>query len=120
MFLSKEEGGRHTPFFSNYRPQFYFRTTDVTGVIELPEGVEMVMPGDNFEMKLNLLLQSLLKKVRVSLSVRVDVLLDLACSFNPKIIYTNMKTPARRGGSFFVEFIVVFGRSWVQSTCRLQ
>ena len=45
--LSKEEGGRHTPFFSNYRPQFYFRTTDVTGVIELPEGVEMVMPGDN-------------------------------------------------------------------------
>ncbi len=43
--LSKEEGGRHTPFFSNYRPQFYFRTTDVTGVIELPEGVEMVMPG---------------------------------------------------------------------------
>jgi len=45
--LSKEEGGRHTPFFSNYRPQFYFRTTDVTGVIELPEGIEMVMPGDN-------------------------------------------------------------------------
>ncbi|HIZ96903.1 MAG TPA: elongation factor Tu, partial [Candidatus Ligilactobacillus excrementavium] len=45
--LSKEEGGRHTPFFSNYRPQFYFHTTDVTGVIELPEGVEMVMPGDN-------------------------------------------------------------------------
>ena len=52
--LSKEEGGRHTPFFSNYRPQFYFRTTDVTGVIELPEGVEMVMPGDNFEMKIEL------------------------------------------------------------------
>jgi elongation factor Tu len=45
--LSKEEGGRHTPFFSNYRPQFYFRTTDVTGVMNLPEGVEMVMPGDN-------------------------------------------------------------------------
>ncbi|MFA6327559.1 MAG: elongation factor Tu, partial [Bacilli bacterium] len=45
--LSKEEGGRHTPFFSNYRPQFYFRTTDVTGVVELPAGVEMVMPGDN-------------------------------------------------------------------------
>ena len=45
--LSKEEGGRHTPFFSNYRPQFYFRTTDVTGIIQLPEGVEMVMPGDN-------------------------------------------------------------------------
>ena len=53
--LSKEEGGRHTPFFSNYRPQFYFRTTDVTGVIELPEGVEMVMPGDNIEMTVELI-----------------------------------------------------------------
>ncbi|MDS9472001.1 elongation factor Tu [Sporosarcina pasteurii] len=53
--LSKEEGGRHTPFFSNYRPQFYFRTTDVTGVIELPEGVEMVMPGDNIEMVVDLI-----------------------------------------------------------------
>ena len=47
--LSKEEGGRHTPFFSNYRPQFYFRTTDVTGVITLPEGVQMIMPGDNID-----------------------------------------------------------------------
>ena len=45
--LSKEEGGRHTPFFNGYRPQFYFRTTDVTGAVELPEGTEMVMPGDN-------------------------------------------------------------------------
>ena len=53
--LSKEEGGRHTPFMSNYRPQFYFRTTDVTGVIELPEGVEMVMPGDNVEMTVELI-----------------------------------------------------------------
>jgi len=53
--LSKEEGGRHTPFFSNYRPQFYFRTTDVTGVINLPEGVEMVMPGDNIEMQVELI-----------------------------------------------------------------
>ncbi|MEK4253877.1 elongation factor Tu [Ureibacillus sp. FSL K6-2830] len=53
--LSKEEGGRHTPFFSNYRPQFYFRTTDVTGVITLPEGVEMVMPGDNIEMTVELI-----------------------------------------------------------------
>ena len=53
--LSKEEGGRHTPFFSNYRPQFYFRTTDVTGVIELPEGVEMVMPGDNVDMTVELI-----------------------------------------------------------------
>lgn len=53
--LSKEEGGRHTPFFSNYRPQFYFRTTDVTGVCNLPEGVEMVMPGDNIEMSVSLI-----------------------------------------------------------------
>ena len=53
--LSKDEGGRHTPFFSNYRPQFYFRTTDVTGTIELPEGVEMVMPGDNVRIKVNLI-----------------------------------------------------------------
>ena len=53
--LSKDEGGRHTPFFNNYRPQFYFRTTDVTGVCELPNGVEMVMPGDNTEMKVELI-----------------------------------------------------------------
>ena len=53
--LTKEEGGRHTAFFSNYRPQFYFRTTDVTGVITLPEGVEMVMPGDNTQMHVSLI-----------------------------------------------------------------
>jgi len=53
--LTKEEGGRHTPFFSNYRPQFYFRTTDVTGTVELPEGTEMVMPGDNIAMVVNLI-----------------------------------------------------------------
>jgi len=53
--LSKEEGGRHTPFFSNYRPQFYFRTTDVTGAVELPSGVEMVMPGDNVKMVVKLI-----------------------------------------------------------------
>jgi elongation factor Tu len=53
--LSKEEGGRHTPFFANYRPQFYFRTTDVTGTIKLPEGVEMVMPGDNVQMEVELI-----------------------------------------------------------------
>ena len=53
--LTKDEGGRHTPFFSNYRPQFYFRTTDVTGTIELPTGTEMVMPGDNIEMQVNLI-----------------------------------------------------------------
>jgi len=53
--LSKEEGGRHTPFFKGYRPQFYFRTTDVTGACELPEGVEMVMPGDNVQMTATLI-----------------------------------------------------------------
>jgi elongation factor Tu len=53
--LNKDEGGRHTPFFTNYRPQFYFRTTDVTGVVSLPEGVEMVMPGDNIEMNVELI-----------------------------------------------------------------
>ena len=53
--LTKDEGGRHKPFFKNYRPQFYFRTTDVTGVIELPEGVEMVMPGDNIRMDVKLI-----------------------------------------------------------------
>jgi elongation factor Tu len=53
--LSKEEGGRHTPFFNGYRPQFYFRTTDVTGSCDLPEGTEMVMPGDNVQMKVTLI-----------------------------------------------------------------
>ncbi len=60
--LKKEEGGRHTPFFTGYRPQFYFRTTDVTGEIKLPEGVEMVMPGDNIEMEVNLLKPIALEK----------------------------------------------------------
>jgi elongation factor Tu len=53
--LTKEEGGRHTPFFTNYRPQFYFRTTDVTGICNLPEGVEMVMPGDNIKIVVELI-----------------------------------------------------------------
>ena len=53
--LSKEEGGRHTPFFNNYRPQFYFRTTDVTGVVNLQEGTEMVMPGDNVNLNIELI-----------------------------------------------------------------
>ena len=53
--MSKDEGGRHTPFFNGYRPQFYFRTTDVTGTANLPEGVEMVMPGDNVEMTVELI-----------------------------------------------------------------
>ena len=53
--LSKDEGGRHTPFFANYRPQFYFRTTDVTGEVQLPEGTEMVMPGDNVTVDVELI-----------------------------------------------------------------
>ena len=53
--LTKDEGGRHTPFFSNYRPQFYFRTTDVTGAVELPSGTEMVMPGDNIAISVELI-----------------------------------------------------------------
>ena len=60
--LSKEEGGRHTPFFKGYRPQFYFRTTDVTGVAELPEGTEMVMPGDNVELAVELITPVALEK----------------------------------------------------------
>jgi elongation factor Tu len=53
--LTKDEGGRHTPFFTNYRPQFYFRTTDVTGIVKLPQGTEMVMPGDNIEVDVELI-----------------------------------------------------------------
>jgi elongation factor Tu len=60
--LPKEEGGRHTPFFSGYRPQFYFRTTDVTGTVRLPEGVEMVMPGDNVNLEVELITPIALEK----------------------------------------------------------
>jgi elongation factor Tu len=60
--LTKEEGGRHTPFFNGYRPQFYFRTTDVTGVATLPEGVEMVMPGDNAELNVELIMPIAMEK----------------------------------------------------------
>jgi elongation factor Tu len=70
--LKKEEGGRHTPFFKGYKPQFYIRTTDVTGNVTLPDGMEMVMPGDNVQMKVELL--SLWKKASASLSAKVDVL----------------------------------------------
>jgi elongation factor Tu len=66
--LTKEEGGRHTPFFTNYRPQFYFRTTDVTGVVHLPAGTEMVMPGDNVAMDVHLIVPiALEEKVRFSI-----------------------------------------------------
>jgi elongation factor Tu len=69
--LTKEEGGRHKPFFANYRPQFYFRTTDVTGTIELPEGTEMVMPGDNTEMTVSWASRSPWKRASPSPSARV-------------------------------------------------
>jgi elongation factor Tu len=68
--LSKDEGGRHTPFFNNYRPQFYFRTTDVTGVVNLPEGTEMVMPGDNTEMKVELIQPIAMEEACASRSAR--------------------------------------------------
>ena len=70
--LSKEEGGRHTPFFKGYRPQFYFRTTDVTGVAELPEGVEMVMPGDNVSLQVELITPVALEKGFGSRSAKAD------------------------------------------------
>jgi elongation factor Tu len=60
--LTKEEGGRHTPFFTGYRPQFYFRTTDVTGNARLPEGVEMVMPGDNVNLEIDLITDVAMEK----------------------------------------------------------
>ena len=59
---TKNEGGRHTPFFNNYRPQFYFRTTDVTGSVKLPDGVEMVMPGDNVNMEVDLIVPIAMEK----------------------------------------------------------
>ena len=69
--LSKDEGGRHTPFFKGYRPQFYFRTTDVTGAVELPEGVEMVMPGDNVQIVATLIAPIAMEEGCVLLSARV-------------------------------------------------
>ncbi|MFD9804861.1 elongation factor Tu, partial [Streptomyces sp. NPDC059071] len=67
--LSKEEGGRHTPFFNNYRPQFYFRTTDVTGVVTLPKAVEMVLPGDNVSMEV-VLIQPIAMEVGLKFAIR--------------------------------------------------
>ena len=71
--LKKDEGGRHTPFFNKYRPQFYFRTTDVTGEVQLPDGVEMVMPGDNIGFVVKLIYPIAMEKVCVSLSAKVAV-----------------------------------------------
>ncbi len=73
--LTKEEGGRHTPFFNNYRPQFYFRTTDVTGIVSLPAGTEMCMPGDNVEMDVELITPSLSRKasrIRTAAVLHID------------------------------------------------
>ena len=74
--LKKERGWQTYPFFTNYRPQFYFRTTDVTGVCKLPDGTEMVMPGDNIAMEIELIAQLLWIKVCVLQFVKVDVQLD--------------------------------------------
>ena len=76
--LTKEEGGRHTPFFQGYRPQFYFRTTDVTGVVTLPDGTEMVMPGDNISMDVELIAPIALKKAPASLFAKAAVPLAAA------------------------------------------
>jgi elongation factor Tu len=62
--LSKDEGGRHTPFFNGYRPQFYFRTTDVTGIVNLPKGVEMIMPGDNIAVEIDLIVPIAMEKTQ--------------------------------------------------------
>jgi elongation factor Tu len=70
--LAKEEGGRHTPFFKGYRPQFYFRTTDVTGACELPAGVEMVMPGDNLQMVVTLIAPIAMERGCALRSARAD------------------------------------------------
>ena len=71
--LSKEEGGRHTPFFKGYRPQFYFRTTDVTGVAELPAGTEMVMPGDNVSLQIELITPVAMERASGSRIVKAAV-----------------------------------------------
>jgi elongation factor Tu len=93
--LTKEEGGRHTPFFKGYKPQFYFRTTDVTGSIELPAGVEMVMPGDNIKV-----LQLRWLKVFDSLSVKVDELLvqELLLKLSRSFTFVNSYSPLHYEG----------------------
>src|ERR671910_157606 len=88
--LSKEEGGRHTPFFNNYRPQFYFRTTDVTGEVTLPEGTEMAMPGDNTEMQVKLN-----QKIRIRLKAYDHEIIDQSAR---KIVDTVTRTGARTAG----------------------
>ena len=77
IFLSKEEGGRHTPFFTGYKPQFYIKTADVTGEATLPEGIEMVMPGDNAKMKVKLISPVAWKKDSDLQFVKVDTQLEL-------------------------------------------
>jgi ribosomal protein L33 len=102
--LSKEEGGRHTPFFTNYRPQFYFRTTDVTGTSRCPRGVEMVMPGDNVSVEINLIAPSRWKKASaspsakaVAPSARAREIITLACTDCKQRSYSTTKNK-RKGG----------------------
>ena len=89
--LTKEEGGRHTPFFNNYRPQFYFRTTDVTGSIKLPEGVEMVMPGDNIEMDVELITPIAMEE---GLRILPDSIVEIQASSNLSAKFINSLFPS--------------------------
>jgi small subunit ribosomal protein S10 len=96
--LTKEEGGRHTPFFKGYRPQFYFRTTDVTGSVELPEGMEMVMPGDNIQMTIELITRSRWTRGCASRSARAAA--PSAPASSPRSSSkANKRGAARRGGT---------------------
>ena len=90
MFLNKEEGGRHTPFFKGYRPQFFFGTADVTGIVELPEGVEMVMPGDNLALTLNCRKQLQWNQVNVSPFARAEKRSVQAISRDRLIIFLHL------------------------------
>ena len=93
--LSKDEGGRHTPFFKGYRPQFYFRTTDVTGACELPSGTEMVMPGDNVKLSVELIAPIAMEEGLRFAIREVAVLLAPVLSQNPRLIFARryVKSP---------------------------
>jgi elongation factor Tu len=95
--LTKEEGGRHTPFFTNYRPQFYFRTTDVTGMVKLPEGTEMVMPGDNVSMEVELIVPIAMERSCASPSAKAAAPSAPASSQDHRVI---MPGAAARGAGW--------------------
>src|SRR5690606_37885617 len=117
--LTKEEGGRHTPFFTNYRPQFYFRTTDVTGIIKLPEGTEMVMPGDNITVDVELIVPIAMEE-RLRFAIREGGR-TVGAGIVAAIIESDLSLHANRigraasaGRSFFCLGI----RFWGGRTCR--